>query len=315
MKVIGQWLSLPVWSWTVLASVLLWLAAAVLTQHLSVGLLLTDATLASFLALMGLGQMVVITSGDGSIDISMPYVLTLAAYLSATVMSGSDARIVPAILLALAASVVIGLLNGVLVLAFRIPPIVTTLAMGYLIETLLVLYDSRAQGLPSPGFEHVVRFQVDNVSFLMVFAVIIALGLALGLTRTVYGKYLHGMGQNRTAAYLAGIPLNRMILTNFMFSALMGGLTGILLGAFDGGAFLTMGTPFLLTSIGAAVLGGTLISGGRSNVGGTLAGALLLTLVVTVLEITKLPIGIQDIVEGLLVIVILLVSGASNTTA
>lgn len=309
-----QWFSTHTWSWPVAASIVLWVTAALITHHVSVTLILTNATLASFLALMGLGQMVVITSGDGSIDISMPYVMTLAAYLSASIMGGSDARIVPAVLLALGASMVVGLLNGLLVVAFRIPPIVTTLAMGYIIETVLIFYDSHAQGLPSPGLEHLVRYQVHDISFLLIFSIIVALGVLFALSRAVMGKYLHGMGQNRRAAVLAGIPVNRMILTNFIFSAFMGGLAGILLGAFDGGAFLTMGTPYLLTSIGAVVIGGTLISGGRSNVGGTLAGALLLTLVVTVLEITKLPIGIQDIVEGLLVILILLVSDVSRTS-
>ena len=148
---------------------------------------------------------------------------------------------------------------------------------------------------------------------MVVIALAAGVVLAWILRASVYGRSLVAMGQSRSAAKLAGIPIRRMVLLNFLISALLGSISGLLLGAFDGGAFVNMGNAYLLTSIGAVVIGGTLISGGKSSVVGTLGGALLLTLIVTVLELSKIAIGFQDVIEGLLLVVFVLLSQGMRT--
>lgn len=292
------------WVWPLVISLALWIAAGIVQGHISGGLLLTNAEIATFLALVALGQMVVVTSGDGSYDISLPYILTLSAYVSAVVMGGRNSHLVVGIAAALGASMLVGVVNGVLIALVRIPPIITTLAVGYMVETWLELYASGTSGLPSPALDNFVHRRFATVPFTILFTVIVAIAVLFAVKRTRYGFWLAGMGQSRGAAYLVGIPLGRMILVNFVFSALMGGLAGLLLGAFSGGPFITMGAPYLLPSIGAVVIGGTAISGGVSSVPGTLVGAFFLTWIVTFVQIVHVSPGLEDVIVGLVVILI-----------
>ena len=303
------------WLWPLLGSLVLWIAACLISHGVSFKLLFLNATLASFLALLGLGQMTVITSGDGSIDLSMPYVLTLSAYVSAAVMNGSNANLLAGIVLALVVSLAVGLLNGLMIALLKIPAIITTLAAGYIVYTVLLQISASKAGAyaTSPGLQGFVHAQVDGLSAVVVIALAAGVVLAWILRASVYGRSLVAMGQSRSAAKLAGIPIRRMVLLNFLISALLGSISGLLLGAFDGGAFVNMGNAYLLTSIGAVVIGGTLISGGKSSVVGTLGGALLLTLIVTVLELSKIAIGFQDVIEGLLLVVFVLLSQGMRT--
>ncbi|TIP33398.1 MAG: ABC transporter permease, partial [Mesorhizobium sp.] len=129
------------------------------------------------------------------------------------------------------------------------------------------------------------------------------------LRYTVFGQLLSAVGQNRAAARLAGIRNGRVIASAFIISSVLASLDGLLLGAYIGGAFLEMGQPYLLQSIAAVVLGGTLIFGGSATALGTLFASILLVLIVTTMQIIGLPPGAQDIVQGVVVIFVLALAG------
>jgi ribose transport system permease protein len=97
----------------------------------------------------------------------------------------------------------------------------------------------------------------------------------------------------------------------FVLSALLATFAGMLLSAYAGGPFLEMGAPFLLQSVGAVVLGGTLIAGGSATALGTAFGAVLLVLIIVTMQIAGLPPGTQDIAQGAAIILVLPVSGTS----
>jgi ribose transport system permease protein len=140
-------------------------------------------------------------------------------------------------------------------------------------------------------------------------AVVGAASFALG--RTAYGRTLSAIGQNATAARLAGVRTIRVAACAFLASSILAAFTGLLLGAYVGGAFLEMGQPFLLQSLGAVVLGGTLIFGGSGTALGTLFGSVLLILIVTTMQIARLPPGTQDVVEGVVIIAVLALAGGT----
>lgn len=134
------------------------------------------------------------------------------------------------------------------------------------------------------------------------------------LQRSPYGRRLLALGQNERTARLAGIKTRNVKMISYVIGAVLASFGGVMLGIYSGGAFLSIGDPYLLQSIGAVVIGGTLIAGGRSTIIGTLGGALFLTLVNTMTELTKLSIGLQDIVEGALLILVLLVASRRSST-
>jgi ribose transport system permease protein len=305
-----DWAQRNRWVWALIGVLLLWLVLSVITSRFSLHSLSGVAVSASFLALAGLGQMFVITAGRGNIDLSIPNVLTLSAYVSTILIQGHDTRLWMGVVAVLAIGVVVGSVNAVLVLAFRIPAIIATLATGYILATFS-LFANRA--LVSYGVSPTLKW-VTTARFgaIPVIAVIAILAVAIGsivLGKLVYGRTLSAVGQNTQAAYLAGLRVTRIVAATFLISSLLAAVDGLLLQAYVGGAFLEMGGPYLLQSLGAVVLGGSLIMGGASTAVGTLFGCVLLILIVTTMQIAGLPSGMQDIVQGLVVIFVLSLAG------
>jgi ribose transport system permease protein len=315
MERISRYLRANRWVWSAIAVVMLWFALAVVTGRWSFSSLSGIVLSASFLALIGLGQMMVVTTGRGNIDLSMAAVMTLSAYLALLVVKGEDQLLGLGLLVTLALGVGIGLVNALLVIAIRIPAIIATLATGYILATATLLANRSLEGFAvSPALKAVASGRFYGVPVMALLALAAAIGFALLLRHTVYGQQLSAVGQNRVAAKLSGVPVNRVIAVAFVVSSTIAAFTGLLLGAYIGGAFLEMGQPYLLQSIAAVVVGGTLIFGGSATAFGTLFASVLLVLVVTVMQIMGLPRGAQDMVQGVVVILVLAAAAGSTFT-
>ena len=289
---------------------LLWACLAILTERISLHSLSGVATTATFLAIVAIGQMFVVTTGRGNIDLSIPSVVTLAAYVTVTTSGGTDAGL-PLTLGALALlGLGTGLLNAALVLLLRIPAIISTLATGYMLATLTLLVNRQVKSAGTPdtlGFLATGRIGGFPVATIVGLAVVALAGLLL--TRLAYGRQLSAIGQGWDTARLAGVRVGRGLVLAFVMSALLATFAGMLLSAYAGGAFLEMGSPYLLQSVGAVVLGGTLIAGGSATALGTLFGALLLALIIVTMQVAGLPPGAQDIAQGAIIILVLALAG------
>jgi ribose transport system permease protein len=295
------------WPWA--AAVLLWLLACAISGEFSLRLLLVSLTLAVFLGLAGIGQMVVLASGDGSFDLSLPYTITLAGYLSTGVVPVAPVwRLLIAVLL----GVVVGAANGILTAALRLPGIIASLAVGYVLFTAILFVEGDSATDVSPALSRFVHAEAGGASAVLIIELVISVLVAGLLARMVYGRYLSAMGQSRPAAELAGVPVARMIVINFVVCGVLAGCVGVLLAAYDNGSFADLGDVYLLGSVGAVVVGGTPVSGGRTSVSGTLAGALVMTLLISTLELTKASPGAQDLAEGLVVIGVVVIAGVAG---
>ncbi|PKQ31947.1 MAG: ABC transporter permease [Actinobacteria bacterium HGW-Actinobacteria-2] len=297
--------------WPILGCLVFLVMIAGLTGSPDANVLFTTARLATFAALLGLAQMVVVTSGDGAIDLSQVYVLTLCAYASTTLM---DVNPVLGFVVAVLIGGLAGLVNGLINIYLKIPAMVTTLATGYLYFTVILIGSSHMKVLPHPGFVDLITGGVGPVSTQTIVVVMVALVLAVVLYRTPYGKQLHAIGQNRNAAHLAGIPTNRVVITAFVVGGLLSGLAGVIAAAVMGGAFQDMGMSYFLPSVAATFVGGTAASGGRSSVLGVAFGALMMTLMSSFLNTTEsmfnLVSGIKQLIMGTFLVLILFVSVA-----
>ncbi|WP_127902413.1 ABC transporter permease [Solirhodobacter olei] len=307
---IARWAQRNRWIWSALAVLILWIVLSVVTSRFSLGSLSGILLSASFLAIVGLGQMFVVTTGRGNIDLSIPSVLTLNAYLALLTVRGHDGRLALGVAVALGVGLVVGLINAGLVVKLRIPAIIATLASGYVLATATLLANGMIPGFAvSPLLKAIVGARVEGLPVMALIAAACVGLAALVLRFTGYGQMLIAVGQNREAARLAGIPAGRVIGIAFLISSVMASLTGLLLGAYVGGAFLEMGQPYLLQSIAAVVVGGTLIFGGSATALGTFVASVLLILIVTTMQIMGLPPGAQDMVQGVVVILVLALAG------
>lgn len=305
-----RWVQKNRWIWSAIAVLILWLLLSLVTSRFSLGSLSGILLSASFLAVVGLGQMFVVTTGRGNIDLSIPSVLTLNAYLALLTVRGQDENLILGVAVALAVGIAVGLVNAFLVVKLRIPAIIATLASGYVLATATLLANGMIPGFAvSPLLKAFVGAKVGGfpaMAFLALACVVVA---ALVLRYTAYGQMLIAVGQNREAARLAGIHSGWVIAIAFLISSVLAALTGLLLGAYVGGAFLEMGQPYLLQSIAAVVVGGTLIFGGAATALGTYIASILLILIVTTMQIMGLPPGAQDMVQGVVVILVLALAG------
>jgi ribose transport system permease protein len=125
---------------------------------------------------------------------------------------------------------------------------------------------------------------------LLIWAVVIVLGVVL-LSMTPFGRRLYAIGTNRQAALIAGVNVRRMLVAPYVVSAVGASIAGILLMGYNGQAFLTMGDPFLFASAAAVAVGGASILGGSGNYVGTVAGALVLTILSALLIVFSLGAG------------------------
>ena len=301
------------WMPAAVGVLLLWACLAVLTERISLHSLSGVATTAAFLATVAIGQMFVVTTGRGNVDLSIPSVVTLAAYTTVTTSGGADAGL-PLALGALALLALgTGLVNAALVVLFRIPAIIATLATGYMLATLTLLVNRQVKSADTPDLLGLLA--TGRVGGFPV-AAIVGLGVtalaALVLARLAYGRQLSAIGQGWDAARLAGVRVGQGLALAFVMSAVLATFAGMLLSAYAGGAFLEMGSPYLLQSVGAVVLGGTLIAGGSATALGTFFGALLLVLIIVTMQVAGLPPGAQDIAQGVIIILVLALAGARS---
>jgi ribose transport system permease protein len=296
-----------IWIWSALGALVLWLVISIMTKNFSVNMLLVNATLASFLVLLSLGQMTVITSGNGAIDLSSQYTVALAAYVSSILIAHTG--VFTGLLLTLFICAVIGVCIGAINLYLKVPPMITTLAVGFIIYSAVLIISTKTTGMPSKTVAHFTQqLKIFRISPMIFIAAATAAIMSVLMYKTKFGKRLHAIGQNRTAATLAGINVEGAVISAFVISSVLAGITGTLLGGYFGGASQDMGVSYLITSVAATIIGGTSAAGGKSSVAGAVSGAMMITLLVAFLNLTMLPASFQKIIQGVLLMVILIAS-------
>ena len=300
-----KWISSHSWIWALAGVIGIWIAISIMEGRVSTVTLFMNATLASFAFLLGIAEMFIITSGDGAIDLSVPYTLTLCAYIAAKWLR-EDGNVVGGILIILAVCIVIGLANAVINVYLHVHAMIGTLAVGYILFTVVLIYCQYSTRAPSLAFSKFVQRQFGGFSTLTMFCLVFLAVIAVIMYKTRFGTRLHATGQGHWIAQLAGISVSKLLIISFVASSLIAGLTGVLLGAYVGGSYQTMGSAYQMPAIASAMIGGTLVSGGKSSALGTFFGAVMLTLLGTFLNLTGLSAGWQNIIEGLIIILLLI---------
>ncbi|MFZ5675840.1 MAG: ABC transporter permease [Pseudomonadota bacterium] len=301
------------WIWSFIATIAVWLATIAFTGGQGAGAILTAAlSFATFTIVIGLGQMMVITTGPGNVDLSIPATITLAGVVAMKIMDTDNARLIIGILAALGASFLVGLFNYGLIRLLRIPPIIATLSSSFLILSTAISYGRGIRIKPPPMLADFATGRILGVPLLAIFVLILSVAVAILLKRTLYGRTVLAIGQNPRAARLAGLNVDLTRFATYLLSALLAGLTGIVLSGFSGGAALNMGEGFLLASIAVVVIGGTSVAGGRANVPGIWGAALFIYLLDTMLNTFGASAGIRLIMTGVIIITVITIAGGDR---
>ena len=295
------------WIWSFVAAILVWIITVLFTGGASsIGLSQAALTFAAFSVIVGIGQMFVITLGPGNIDLSVPATMTLAGTIALKLMNVEDGMVVPGLLVSIVIGLGIGIGNYALIKLLRIPPIIATLSMSFIIQSAAI-WSNRGLRIKPP--EQLADFTTSGVLGIPNVAIVALLLSALAwvlLERTIYGRWISAIGQSMFAARMAGIPVDGTRLATYVLCAILASICGYLLASFSGGAALNMGAEYLLMSIAVVIIGGTAVAGGDSNVPGIWGASLFMFLVVSMLNTYGFGAGPRLILTGLIIIAVIL---------
>ena len=277
-------------------------------QFTSVDNLLTILRLAAVIGVVSVGMTFVITGGG--IDLSVGAIVALASIWSTTLATQTMANQYHWSLMvftAVAVGTACGLVNGLLVAYGRVVPFIATLAMLAAARGLAeIIAQRRTQIVDVPGFSNFFRASVLGVPLLVIiFAVVAVIGWVV-LNRTTFGRRTFAVGGNPEAARLAGIDVRRHTVMLYAIVGLCSGIAAVMIVARTTTGSSTHGGLYELDAIAAVVIGGTLLSGGRGTIVGTVLGVLIFTVLSNVFTQNNLSSSAQSVAKGLIIVVAVL---------
>lgn len=273
--------------------------------------------LAVFLGVIAAGQTLVIISGSEGIDLSAGSVVTLTAILTYIIVNGVDAMVLPALFVVLAVGALVGFINGVGITFLKISPFVMTLGMaGVVTGAIIVITHGSVTGKVAPIMTRLIArplspsLQIPNA---VIIWILFGILMWLLLERTTFGRNLFAIGVNRITAKLSGVHVNVMNLLTYSLAGALAGFGGFLLVGNTGVVHLQLGQPFLFPSIAAVAVGGTLLSGGKGSYWGTMAGAIVLTLITSLLTTMQMPESVRRMVLGGTLLILISIYGRQRS--
>jgi ribose transport system permease protein len=247
-----------------------------------------------------------LTMLTGGIDLSVGAVASMSGFVVATLATGPGT---PAgIAIALAVAALAGLLSGIGVGVFRVHPLIMTLGMSLVVLGFANVWQLQMVQTGA-GVPDLFRWLGSGLSLgvvpnsLLVF-VPLAVLILVALRRTGYGRLLYAIGDNPIAARLSGARGWQVLVVLYVISALLAAVAGFLLAGLTNIAAVTLADSYVLPSVAAAVIGGTSIMGGRGGFGGTIVGALILTVLSSLLSALGFPEAVRQVLFGSIIVAV-----------
>jgi ribose transport system permease protein len=242
----------------------------------------------------------------GGIDLSVGAVASMAAFLMVTQATGQGAIV--AIVFAFIAATIAGIVNGIGIGVFKVHPLIMTLGMSLVVLGLMSVYQLLMvqSGVLIPD---AIKWLGSEISFgflphnLVVF-VPLAILIVIGLRRSGYGRLLFAVGDNPIATRLAGARVWQVLVALYTLSAILAAVAGILMAGLLNNATVSLAEQSVLPSVAAAVIGGTSIMGGRGGYSGTIIGALILTILTTLLTVLEMPEAVRQVLFGAIIVAV-----------
>jgi ribose transport system permease protein len=257
----------------------------------------------SMLGLITMGLLLVLAVGE--FDLSLGYVIDFCTMIFGVLTAYHHWSWFPAMLVTLLAGSLSGLVNGILVVRFRIHSFIATLGTGTVLTGLTIWLTNGQiidQGLPNQVI-WLGQEQILGIGFPVYIMVLAVLIFAFLLRSTPFGRSLYAVGGGREVARLAGLRTERLIVIAFVVSGLMAAAAALIGIGLGGSAHPDVGDQFLLPAYAAAFLGATTIEPGRFNVWGTVVAILLLAVLVAGVQQLGAPYWVSPVFNGLALVV------------
>jgi ribose transport system permease protein len=261
------------------------------------------------LGLLAIGQTMVILTGG--IDLCLGSIVTLVHVLTIGLMKGDPQRILPVCLFGLAIGGAAGLFNGLGITKAKIAPFVMTLCTDFILRGLYMIYTKgQPKGVLAEGFRNLGRYRMfGRLPLIVIIWLIISALFIFILKKTVFGHKVHMIGANEMCSKLSGVKNDRTIILIYTLAGFLAALTAVVLTMDMSAASLNLGADYSMDSISATVVGGTMFSGGIGGVEGTIAGALIIRLITSLLQKANIVNWGKLLIQSLLILTVV----AANT--
>ena len=255
----------------------------------------------SIMAVIAIGMTFVIIGGG--FDLSVGSTVALAGCIAAIVIVKFG--LVAGVVAGVAAGVVVGLANGVIIAKLGVNPFITTLGMMVLVRGIVYLITGGApvgdEGLPSV-FIAFGSARFLGIHYLVWVPAVLLLALSLVMKETPYGRRVYATGGNREAAYLSGVPVERIIASTYVWCGALAGVAGVMLAARLQSGQPTAGEFYELTAIAAVVLGGASLQGGEGTLYKSIIGVFIMIVLGNSLNLLNVDSYWQRVAIGVVII-------------
>ena len=260
---------------------------------------------ASFIGFVAIGQTLVILTGG--IDLSVGALVTMGNVFMCIFQQGLDSNNLWSFVVIILLGMAVGTISGLGVSFLKIPPIVMTMAVGSLVTGFMLIISKGAPtGYASPLLHEIgVGYLVGSIPIVVIIWIVSSILTIILLSSTTYGRNLYLTGASNKVARLSGVNVPIVTTIAYAFSGVLAVLAGAFMAGYTLNAFLGIGDEYVMWSITAVVIGGTSLSGGKGGYIGTIAGAIILVLMESLLTIVNVPDAGRQIVGGLIILIMI----------
>lgn len=260
------------------------------------------------LGIVAIGQTIALLMAG--IDLSVGALMTLTNVLACSFMLGKDGNILLAVGICLLVAALVGLVNGVFIAVFNMPPFLITLATSIIIEGVYYVYTGGSpKGKIASSFRMISNGWIGNMlPIALIVWILIWMFFHFVLRKTKFGKEFYFTGANKSAAYLSGIAVNQKTIMAYVLTSLLTGLGGLMISAYIGVASIGVGDSYTLNSIAATVIGGTSFAGGVGSLTGTFPGVLIITFLTSILTMMNIPEAGKNVSQGLIILIMVAIN-------
>jgi ribose transport system permease protein len=238
-------------------------------------------------------------------DLSFAYVMSLSGVTAAHFVAADNWNVLLAMLAGIVAALIIGIVNGLVVVVMRIDSFIGTLATGSLVQAFIsfVTNDNSINSTKLNGsFSTISQGTIGGITYPVFYALIIATALWLLMEHTPTGRRLYATGFNPNAARLADVRVNKLRFCSLLTSAGLAGFAGVMLASSLAAGDPTAGTSYLLPAFATVFVGATVFKHGRFNAWGTIVAVLMLGTGVVGLGLVSAPLWAIDMFTGVVLI-------------
>ena len=240
----------------------------------------------------------------GSIDLSVAHLISASAVVASAIMNGDPAMMLPAVLAVLVMGVLVGTLNGLLITRLEVNPLIATLGMALIIQGCLASFHGHFGGSVPDAFQFFAYGTVLGlpVGLLVLALLVVTAWTVLRFTR--FGSSIYSVGGNKETARAAGIKTARVVMGSHIICSLCASLAGLYLAS-----RLKSGSPWIgtegaydLESIAVVVIGGTILSGGKGGIWGTVAGVIVFSLIDSIFNLAGVDAFAKQVMRGIIIV-------------